>query len=201
MPSWFLFKFQSFSIPEFPQFTFPSLILFPLLDLEHFYSFPFSICVCVFLDFFTWFIHLYFFIFNLHTNPNSPSLPSSNYLHPLPWKNTGSHKESMKPRISSWCRAKTLCIKTEKDITPQNMAPLRALVVFKQTVSWWISISLYTFWNSYCCWYPTLPNGSQIRYMVLFFLYLLKFSLYPNIWLILEKFYQLLSWKYLGKIF
>lgn len=129
LPSWFLFKFLNFSIPEFPQFTFSSLILFPLLDLEHFYSFPLNICVCVcvFLGFFKWFLHFYFFIFNLHTNHNPPSLPPSNYPHPLPWKNTGSHKESLKPTISSWGRTKTLCIKTEQEITPQNMGSFKGL--------------------------------------------------------------------------
>lgn len=201
LPSWFLFKFLNFSVPEFPQFTFSSLILFPLLDLEHFYSFPFSICVCVFLDFFKW-LFIYTFLYSIYILTIIPllflllTIPihfPERIQAPIRSQWSLEYQVEVGPRHSA--------SRLSKRSHHRIWAPLRASVVFKQTVSWWISISLYTFWNSYCCWYPALTNGSQIRCMVLFFLYLLRFSLCPNKWLILEKFDQLLSWKYLDKIF
>lgn len=38
-------EFLHFSFPDFPQFEFPFLILFPLSGLELFDSFPFTVCV------------------------------------------------------------------------------------------------------------------------------------------------------------
>lgn len=38
-------EFLKFSFPDFPQFEFPFLILFPLSGLELFDSFPSTVCV------------------------------------------------------------------------------------------------------------------------------------------------------------